>query len=257
MHKLISPSGIKLSYDKGGKGPPLVLVHGSFSDHRSNWELVRPSFEENFTVYAIARRGRGETDATKAHEVTDEAEDVAVLVDSVGEPVFLLGHSYGAQVALAAAALLPHRIRKLVLYEPPWPQILRQEQMERFEKLAQAADWEGFTTAFFRDTLAVQAEEIETLHATEPWNEIVADAEASFGDIRALGNYHFEPESFRSLAMPVMLQIGTESPRELYVTDALAAALPDVCVEALPGQAHEAMTTSPELYVNSVSRFLL
>ena len=57
--------------------------------------------------------------------------------------------------------------------------------------------------------------------------------------------------------MPVLLQIGTESPRDLYVTDALAAALRDVQIAELRGQAHEAMTTAPELYAESVNRFLL
>jgi pimeloyl-ACP methyl ester carboxylesterase len=256
MRKLTSPSGIIISYEKNGKGPPLVLVHGSFSDHRTNWAFVRSSFEKNFTVYAIARRGRGETDATKGHGVTDEAEDVAALIDSAGEQVFLLGHSYGAQVALAAAALLPNQIRKMILYEPPWPHNITKEQMEKLENLARASDWEAFVTAFFRDTLAVHAEEIEKLHATEPWNTIVADAEASLHDLRALSRYQFEPESFRNLGMPIMLQIGTESPRELYVTDTLAPVLPDVQIEAFHGQAHEAMNTAPLQYGNSVLRFL-
>ncbi len=44
---------------------------------------------------------------------------------------------------------------------------------------------------------------------------------------------------------------------ELYVTDALARALPDVRIEPLRGQAREAMTTAPELYAEAVSRFLL
>lgn len=75
------------------------------------------------------------------------------------------------------------------------------------------------------------------MHATEPWNEIIADAEASLGGIQALRKYQFDPEKFRHLQMPVMLQIGTESPREPYVTDTLAQILPDVLVETLPGRA--------------------
>ena len=63
----------------------------------------------------------------------------------------------------------------------------------------------------------------------------------------------FKPSSFRELRVPVMLQIGTESPRDLYVTDVLAAVLPDV--QELPGQAHEGMTTAPKMYAESVSRF--
>jgi hypothetical protein len=54
-----------------------------------------------------------------------------------------------------------------------------------------------------------------------------------------------------------MLQVGSESPRDLYVTDALAAILPDVRVDTLAGQANEGMTTAPELYAQATMRFLL
>ena len=57
------------------------------------------------------------------------------------------------------------------------------------------------------------------------------------GYLRALSSYDFKAERFRELRLPVMLQIGTESPRDLYVTDALAAVLPDVHIEELLGQA--------------------
>ena len=96
-------SGATVSYSKYGKGPALVLVHGAFSDHDTNWELVKPRLREQFTVYAIARRGRGATDATEGHSLSDEATDVVAVVQAVGAPVFLLGHSYGAYCALAAA----------------------------------------------------------------------------------------------------------------------------------------------------------
>jgi len=56
--------------------------------------------------------------------------------------------------------------------------------------------------------------------------------------------------------VPVLLQVGSESLRELYVTDALVAAQPDARVEVLAGQAHEGMTTAPAQYVASVLGFL-
>jgi pimeloyl-ACP methyl ester carboxylesterase len=232
-------------------------VHGAFSDHKTNWEFVRPLFEKQFTIYAIARRGRGETDATVGHSLEDESLDVVALIQSIGEPVFLLGHSYGAQTALAAAAQVPDRVRKLVLYEAAWPHIVGKEALGRLEELAQAGDWEGFAVTFFRDTLFVPVEELDALRATELWPPIIADAAASLGDLRALSRYDFLAERFRELRVRVMLQIGTESPRDLYVTDALAAVLSDVRIEALPGQAHEGMTTAPEMYAEAVSRFLL
>ncbi|MCA1851824.1 MAG: alpha/beta hydrolase [Beggiatoa sp.] len=257
MQRIPSPAGATVCYDKYGSGPPLVLVHGAFSDHKTNWEFVKPLFEQQFTVYAIARRGRGETDATEGHSLEDESRDVVALIQSIGEPVFLLGHSYGAQTALAAAAKVPDRVRKLVLYEPAWPCVVGKEALARLEELAQAGDWEGFAVTFFRDQLFVPVEQLDELRSTELWPSIIADAEASLGDLRALSRYDFKAERFRELRVPVMLQIGTESPRDLYVTDALAAVLPNARIQELPGQAHEGMTTAPNMYAEAVARFLL
>jgi pimeloyl-ACP methyl ester carboxylesterase len=171
-----------------------------------------------FTVYVIARRGRGETDATEGHSVEDESSDVVAVIQSIGEPVFLLGHSYGAQTSLAAAAQVPDRVRKLVLYEPGWPHGVGKEALARLEERAQAGDWEGLAVTFFRDQLSVPVDELDALRVTELWPPIIADAEASPGDLRALNRYDFQAERVRELRVPVMLQIGTESPRDLYVT---------------------------------------
>jgi hypothetical protein len=43
----------------------------------------------------------GETDATKGHSLEEESMDVVAVIQSFSELVFLLGRSYGAQIALA------------------------------------------------------------------------------------------------------------------------------------------------------------
>src|ERR671914_129084 len=213
MQRIPSPAGATVSYETYGSGPPLVLVHGAFSNHKTNWEFVKPLFKPQFTVYAIARRGRGETDATEGHSLEDESRDVVAVLQAIGAPVFLLGHSYGAQTALAAAAHVPDRVRKLVLYEPAWPRVVGPEALARLEALAQAGDWDGLAVTFFRDQLSVPVAELNELQATELWPPIIADAKASLGDLRALSRYEFEAERFRDLRVPVLLQIGSQSPR--------------------------------------------
>ena len=109
-------SGTPLAYWRSGKGPPLVLVHGTAADH-SRWRPVLPALEERFTVYAIDRRGRGGSGDSDDYAVEREFEDVAAVVDSLGEPVNLLGHSYGGLVALEAA-LLTRNVRKTRAVRP-------------------------------------------------------------------------------------------------------------------------------------------
>src|SRR5215831_5264226 len=149
MERITSSRGTTVSFEKDGSGPPLVLVHGAFSDHHTNWEFVKPILRDRLTVYSIARRGRGETDATEGHRLEDEVSDLVALIRSVREPVFLLGHSYGAHCSLAAALEAPDRVRKLVLYEPARPSILSEQGLARLEELAATQAWDEFAVTFF------------------------------------------------------------------------------------------------------------
>ena len=98
MNRITLTDGTTISYDSHPNGPRLVLVHGGFSDHFTNWQFIAPLLRDRFTLCAIARRGRGETDATERHSLEDEARDVVAVIEDLtrttGEPVFLLGHSY-------------------------------------------------------------------------------------------------------------------------------------------------------------------
>jgi len=256
MERIKTPDGTTVSFDKFGRGPALVLVHGGFSDHHTNWEFVKPILQDRFTMYAIARRGRGETDSTTGHRIEDEVNDVVAVIRSIDEPVFLLGHSYGAHCSVAAALQALDRIRKLVLYEPVWPSAISNDGLARLETLAASNAWDEFSVTFFRDMLHVPVEELNSVRATDLWPPIVADAKASLGDLRAMNKCEFKPQRFREIKIPVLLQIGSESPRDLYVTDALIEVLPNARIGELPGQAHEGMTTAPEMYADAILKFL-
>ena len=85
--RITTSKGTTVSYSRYGSGPPLVLVHGGFSDDTTNWEFVKPLLEDRFTICAVARRGRGETDATEGHSLEDEAADVAAVIETFARPV--------------------------------------------------------------------------------------------------------------------------------------------------------------------------
>ena len=256
MLTTFAATGSRVSYTVDGSGPPVVLVHGAFSDHESNWAWISPELRRHARVHAVARRGRGATDATRGHALEDEAHDVLAVIRAVGEPVTLVGHSYGAHCALLAAAREPSRVRKLVLYEPPWPRLVGPDALAALRTLADAGAWDQLAYAFFANVLQVPSEDLDALRASKDWPPIVADAPASIEDVRALSAHDFDARRFHDLRVPVLLQVGSESPREFYVTDALATVLPDVRTETLAGQAHEGMTTAPSQYLASILGFM-
>ena len=121
METVTSRDGTTIAYERSGEGPPLVLVHGMASTHLT-WAFVLPELQEHFTVYAMDRRGRGESGGGGAdYSIECEFEDVVTLIDTIDRPVDLLGHSYGAILALEAALRRGGRVRKLVLYEGGFP----------------------------------------------------------------------------------------------------------------------------------------
>jgi pimeloyl-ACP methyl ester carboxylesterase len=253
LEKIERGGGI-ISYTKGGQGPPLALVHGSFSDHESNWQFVKEAFERRFTVYAIARRGRGETPPTAGHSVADEADDLVALIDAVGEPVRVLGHSYGAVVAMEAALRSP-LLEKLILYEPPKPSIFPAALCERLGRMGERGEWDALVEAFLSEALLIPRADIDELKASDGWQDWIADAPVTLEDVAAVSRLDYSPERFAAIEIPVRLFVGSESVRELYQTDDLTPVLPDVRIVTLEGQAHEGMTTAPEQFVREVVRF--
>ena len=95
MEKVISKDGTPIAYQRSGKGAPLVLIHGTGASSE-RWEPVPPALEKHFSVYAVDRRGRGASGDAHTYAIQREFEDVAAVVDSIGDRVELLGHSFGA-----------------------------------------------------------------------------------------------------------------------------------------------------------------
>src|SRR2546421_9569970 len=115
MRKVISKDGTPIAFDQSGHGPPIILVAGATATR-----LAEASLAAHFTVFAYDRRGRGESGDTAPYAVEREVEDLDALITEAGGSAFVFGHSSGAVLALEAARLLPSKITKLALYEPPF-----------------------------------------------------------------------------------------------------------------------------------------
>ena len=250
-----SGDGTRIAYRRSGDGPPLVLVHGATGAHWSFRFLV-PALVDRFSVFAIDRRGRGESGDRGDYAIELEFEDVAAVVDSIAEPTGLLGHSYGATVALGAA-LVARNLHKLVLYEAsPGISVVSAEDVERVDDLVSRGEREEALSHALR-TFGLTPDELEQIRASPTWSERVAAAHTVVREIRAEEGYRIDPGRFRDLTAPTLLLLGSESPdwaRE--GTERIRAALPDARVAVLPRQGHAAIMTAPELVAEEVARFL-
>lgn len=257
MERVTGRGGTTIGFDVLGSGPPLVLVHGVFTNRVSNWITVRDGLAARFTVYAVDRRGRGETSPSPASSTREEFEDVAAVIRSVDQPLFLLGHSYGAHVALGAASLLPERVRKLILYEPPTAVSLSRETEQSLQEDARRGDWNAFVARFFSEVAQLSSDELEAIRSSPIWGMLVDGARPTVSDIEAFRRYDFDPKEFGSLGVPVTFLCGSESPPIQFVaTDALMKTLPDARRLELKGQGHDGMYGDPLLFIETVSRVL-
>ncbi|HET8841882.1 MAG TPA: alpha/beta hydrolase, partial [Ktedonobacteraceae bacterium] len=119
MRKVLSKDGTPIAFDQAGHGPGLILIGGALTI-RTDQASLAAALAPNFTVITYDRRGRGESGDSMPYAVAREVEDLEALLDESGGSAFVFGHSSGAVLSLEAAHLLPEKITKLALYEPPF-----------------------------------------------------------------------------------------------------------------------------------------
>jgi pimeloyl-ACP methyl ester carboxylesterase len=258
MDYTTSRDGTKIAFRRSGSGPPLLLVHGTTADHR-RWDAVSPRLEPHFTVYAMDRRGRGGSGDAPDYGFRREAEDVAAVVEAIGGPVFVLGHSFGGRCSLEAA-LLTDKIDRLILYEPSIPAFapsVPPDVPDRIQALAAGGEPEAALELFFREMVGMPEEELAAYRRLPMWPGRIQLAPTIGRELRVDQTYGFDPAKFTGLRVPTLLLLGGSSPPDFRTAlERIDATLPDSRIVVLPGQRHIAMDTAPELFVAEVVRFL-
>jgi pimeloyl-ACP methyl ester carboxylesterase len=138
MPKATLPSGVRIHYQRVGEGPDLVMIHG-LTGNLAVWHLrIIPELSERFRILTYDLRGHGHSDTPPSGYSPDAmAEDLVQLLDVLEiEQPFVVGHSYGADIALYHALRQPERVREVVAIEAALPALEGSRRPE---------DWVGWT----------------------------------------------------------------------------------------------------------------
>lgn len=259
IHRAVSDDGTEIAGRVHGDGPPLVFLHGGMTDGDYAWSGMLPYVTDRFTCYLPSMRGTGLSEDHDDQRPERHVEDLIAFIDSIGEPVGLIGHSGGGPTAFGAVQREAND-SAMAMYEPAVFEFWEKgAEAERFHdallSMGEAAA-EGRLEDGARELLSVFANDDEIR---------VMDEE---GDFEHAGQYvpkflqileqapeteapnPNDPSELAKVTIPVLLVYGSESTTaSIDSTQYLGEKLPKAQVLEISGVGHMA----PELGVEAVA----
>jgi pimeloyl-ACP methyl ester carboxylesterase len=96
--------------------PSLLIAHGLFGSAR-NWGVIAKRLSDDREVVAVDMRNHGESFHAPAHGYEEMAADLAEVIEFLGAPMDVVGHSMGGKASMVLALTRPELLRKLVVLD--------------------------------------------------------------------------------------------------------------------------------------------
>jgi pimeloyl-ACP methyl ester carboxylesterase len=253
-----------------GRGSDVILIHGALGDYRQ-WQQIGIVLSRWYRVIAVSRRfhwpNPPPTD-TVHYSFEKQSADLDEFLRSLHRPVHLVGHSYGAGVALLTALHHPELVRSLTLIEPPFGSVvppsdsgfaaelasrdsmvavLRVEvQAGAIERAAEVLmDWvEGEPDGFRRLPQATQ-------------DELLTNA-ATVGPTYAAPAPRVTCRQLRQLRLPVLVLRGEQTrPWYRLIAQATANCIRGAEAAIVPAARHMTIVTNPSGTASLVLSFIM
>lgn len=253
--KQMMVGGVEIAYLDQGNGPLVIIAHCSSASHRE-WLPLIEALEPDWRVLAPDFIGYGQSGAWPEGKVFTGQADLAVLLGlakETEEPIHLVGHSYGAALALEAARGLGSKVQSLTLVEPVAFNLLRVEHRPEWAEIEQLGvavltavsngnDREA-AAAFMRYWLGrlrwwlapekFKAAITATIRKVALEFMILIEAGARLSD-------------YASITAPTLLIVGSKTRASARaVVDMLSSALPNTTMTVLKGAGHMSPFTHP------------
>lgn len=250
----------------GGGVRRVLFIHCSLGSV-ATWSKVQAPLLSKLAMTAFDRPSHGDSaqwtgDGGPAGLHTLTTMIAADLIDGRAD---IVGHSYGATVALRLALDLPHRVRSLTLIEPP---LFTLAKGTRAWEAHQAA-MDGFDTALAAGDDERAARIFQAaMNPDAPWESLRASTRDHL--VRQIGRIGEErgvttedapgltaPGRLEGITQPVQLIEGSASPAIVNrVHDALAARVPLAQRVVVMGAGHMSPLTHPENIAAEIAHFL-
>jgi 3-oxoadipate enol-lactonase len=257
----IAVEGAELAYTEMGKGPPLLLVHGSGPDSRG-WSPSDENLARDHRVITYDRRGYGRSaDAPLVPGWEQHYRDAAWIMKELEiGPAAVVGWSGGGWIAIDLAVEHPELVRSIVLAEtaipyPPaaTPSVLGMLVRTRLEKIFRG-DKRGAET-FLRWILTEDG--TNTLdrpdYPQERTERMLANARGIWADLSPRGRPSASAERLRQVRCPVALLVGdTGLPWFRRSAELFAERLPDATIETIEGTNHAFTFHQPERFAEAI-----
>lgn len=240
------------------RDPAVVLVHGLGSNGARDWSSVVPELARRFHVVAIDQPGFGASSrGNHLYSPENQSRVLASVLNSLGiDEHVLIGHSFGAAVALAYAAQESKRVRRLILVDMAGV-LHRSVYTEYLSRMGALY----FTGVYPQEHSLFGGLIREALRTAERW---VADAgwalespwfrqQVLQGDANAIAAYalveHDFSEALDRLSAPTLLIWGRDDPlAPLRTGQAVASRVANARLAVMEGIGHSPMFESPEQF---------
>ncbi|MEZ5426457.1 MAG: alpha/beta hydrolase [Pyrinomonadaceae bacterium] len=268
--KRVEVNGADIKYIERGTGEPVVFIHGAVSDHRT-WLAQIEELSAGYRAISYSRRyhgtsagGNGAADYSRAAQTADL---IGFLEALELEKAHLVGHSYGASIALMAAIERPELVGSLILGEPsPFPELfdddglpLLDDQRAAFDEalhLAENGRPEAGVRWFLKTVVGVDALGL----LPDESRSVVLDNAGTLAPM--LRTYFDSPPSvdclrFRGIEVPTLLITGELSPPVARLSNRMIdRCLPDSRMAVLKGASHGLQIENPAGFNRLIVDFL-
>jgi pimeloyl-ACP methyl ester carboxylesterase len=252
---------VELTYELHGRGAPVVLVHAS--PFVSWYDPLVDRLANHATLRFRRRLRPSESGGYRPLTVAEDAAICARLMEHVGwARAHIVGHSYGALVALQLAIDAPERVGSVVLLEPAARGISSSEQVAAALAPVVAAYRSGdagrAVDMFLRhvggDGYRVDLDRV----VPGAFGEALREADLFFrAEMPAVQSWRFGPTDAARITAPVLNVVGAESvPRFKEGGELVQSWFPQAERLTVPRAGHLLMVQNPAAVAQGLSEFL-